>query len=438
MNEPHTTATSPAPAAPGADLPVAATVYRRPVVTVDGHVVGYALSASVGDAHLPSQRTPSAEDRAAAERRLHDAYLALDLPNLVADRLVFLPATPQMLEGFVPTPVAPGRLVLTLPVGFENTPDAVDRALALKALGMQLALDDYTGTTAQEHLLRHVGYVVVRPGVAPLPPLVHHVHRLGVRVLAVDVPDQAAEDLCRAAGVDAVIGSQAERAVLPAPDAAPPSSAGAAPDHAETPRATVLRAGQAQCLAIMHLLHQEDVSFSQVAQVIDTDPVLTLRVLHLVNSGAFALNHAIDTVSQAIVLLGRRELEMLVAALLVDARPDAMDSLWLILARALACEVLADDSTAYTVGMLSGLAEQIGLPAEVVVEKVGVSQVVADAVVHGGGPFGPVLGAVRGHERADVSVVLTSGLDPAEVSEVYMRAVSDALATARTVTRQAA
>src|SRR5690606_19811366 len=163
-----------APAVPAAPATATAcTVHRRPVVTVDGHVIGYALSATLGDGTLPSQRTTeSVDDRAAETRRLHDAYLALDLPNLVADRYVFLPATPQMLEGFVPTPVVPGRLVLTLPVGFEHTVDAVDRVAALKALGMQLAIDDYTGTTAQERLLPHVGYVVVRPGASPLPPLV--------------------------------------------------------------------------------------------------------------------------------------------------------------------------------------------------------------------------------------------------------------------------
>lgn len=418
----------------GARPTVACTVHRRPVVTVDGHVVGYAVTATLDAGGVPRQRATSSPAEPGSADRLHEAYLGLDLPNLVADRYVFLPATPRMLDGFVPVPVAPGRLVLVLPVGYEHTADAVERATALRALGVQLALPEYTGTAAQETLLPQVGYVVVRPGAAPLAPLVHHVHRADVRVLASDVVDRAAEDECRAAGVDAVIGSQSERtrAALPPEGDAPASSASAS---ASEQRAHVLRAGQAQCLAIMHLLHEPDVSFGQVAQVIDTDPVLTLRVLHLVNSGAFALTRAVDTVAQAIVLLGKRELETLVGALLLDARPDATDSLWLILARALTCETLVEDSAAYTVGMLSGLAEQLGIPASVIVEKVGVSADVASAVVDATGPYGDVLAAVRAHERADISAVLTSGLDPREVSDVYMRAVAEALATARTVTR---
>jgi c-di-GMP-related signal transduction protein len=417
---------SPGLQAPAATVPVPCTVHRRPVVTLDGHVVGYSVRVSVEARAVPTPRVAaSPAELAATAERLHAAYLDLDLPNLVADRYVFLPATPQMLEGFVPTAPAPGRMVLTLPTGFEHLPDAGERSAALQGLGMQLALDDYRGEPAQQALLPHVAFVVVRPGAAPLAPLVHHVHRVGVTALAADVMDLAAENECRAAGVDAIGGSQAERSIQTPPGASEQPTGGA----------RVLRAGEAQCLALMHLLHEPEVEFGKVSQVIDTDPVLTLRVLNLVNSGAFALRNQIDTVTQATVLLGARELTTLVSALMVDARPDAMDSLWLILARALTCEALAQDSTAYTIGMMSALAEQLSIPVTVILEKVGVSEVVADAIQLEAGPLGQVLAAVRAHERADTLTVITAGLQPEEVSDVYMQAVSDALATARAVTR---
>lgn len=386
------------------------TVHREPVVTLDGRVVGYAVSVTV---HTAAGPVPP--------DLLHAQYMALDLPNLVADRYVFLPATEAMLDGFLPPPVVPGRLVLDLPPGYENRPDAVERAAALRGLGIQLALVEYRGTPAQEALLPHVGFVVVEPNDPglPLPALVHHLHGQGCRILGLDVTSALVTDECRAAGVDALRGGQAERAR--AADA--PSSS------------RVLRAGELQCLALMHLLTQPEVDFDAVAQVVDTDPVLTLRVLHLVNSGAFALVNEVDTVHQAVVLLGSREVTTLVSALLVDARPDAMDSLWFILARALTCEKLADDPTGYTVGMLSALAEQLGVPVEVILEKVGVSSLVADAIQAEAGELGEVLFAVKSHERNDAAGLLATGLTPAEVSSTYVSCLGDALATARTVTR---
>ena len=193
---------SPAPGPPASPVPLGggATVHRDPVVTLDGRVVGYVVSVTVDDPPLPADL-------------LHRQYMSLDLPNLVADRYAFVPATTQMLDGFVPVPAVPGRLVLQLPLGFEHSPDAAARAAALRGLGMELALLDYRGTGEQEAVLPHVGFVVVDPSIPglPLPALVHHVHNAGARVLAADVHASDVEDACRAAGVDGLYGGYVRR-----------------------------------------------------------------------------------------------------------------------------------------------------------------------------------------------------------------------------------
>lgn len=403
-----------------------AVVHREPVVAFDGRVVGYSIEVRLDAADIPVQRDRTQRWAGAGsdpDAIVHAAYLGLDLPNLVADRYAFIPATPAMLEGYLPEPAVPGRLVLDLPVGFELTDDAVRRAATLRGLGAMLALTDYRGEPEQEALLPHLGFVVVHPmeRTLPLAALVHHVHAAGARVLAAGVESALVEDECRAAGVDALRGGSTMTALRAT--------------RVETaPR--VLRAGELQCLAVMHLLAQPDVDLAAVSQVIDTDPVISLRVLHLVNSGAFALQVPVDTVHQAVVLLGVREVNTLVTALMLDARPDAMDSLWFILARALTCELLADDPAGYTVGMLSALSEQLGVPTEVVLDKVGVSDVLAAAIQDEAGELGATLAAVRAHERRDDAGMLATGMSPAQVSEAYVRCLTDALATARTVTRE--
>lgn len=430
---------APAQGAPGTTV---GTVHRSPVVSLDGRTLGYAVSVEAG---------PGVDVDA--------VYLDLDLANLVADRYAFVPATPAMLDGFVPNPVVPGRLVLDLPIGFAVTQAAPARAQALRALGMALSLVDYRGDLAQRALLPYLAFAVVdsaTPG-GMLSSLVHEAHQHGVRVLARDVTTAARLAACRAAGVDGLRGGYALQlgaevvptvptqrsearppaagvVPVPAPRPAGPGAAGPGTTAAPAPQ-RVLRAGEAQCLTLLNLLTQPEVPVGEVAQVMETDPVLTLRVLHLVNSGAYALSHQVDTVRQAVVLLGPTEVSTLVTTLALDARPDAMDRLWFILARAMACEALADDTAAYTVGMLSALAEQLALPVEVLLEKVGVSAVVADAIAHEAGELGAVLCAVRRHEQCDVDGVLAVGRDPVTVSNVYMRCLRDALGIARTVTR---
>ncbi|MCV2392804.1 HDOD domain-containing protein [Actinotalea sp. M2MS4P-6] len=387
-----------------------ATVHREPVVAVDDRVLGYTVTVTLDDPDL-------ADARARAEV-LHEQYLTLDLPALVADRDVFLPATSAMLDGFVPTPPGGSRLVLDLPFGFERREDAERRATALRSLGVQLDLMGFSATPSQMRLLPLVQYVTVDPVILEqeLNEVVRTAHAAGVQVLASGVTDVAVQARCLVAGCDGLRGSASDRAKAQA-EAQP----------------KVLRPGQLQCLAALHLLHQADVDLSEVAQVIDTDPILTLRVLHLVNSGAFALRNQIDTVHRAVILLGVREVTGLVAALAIDSRAGAMDSLWQILARALSCEALSGDPAAYTVGMLSALVEELGVPADVVLEKVGVSAVVADAVRDQTGELGPVLAAVVAHEDGDLGAVVQAGYRPCDVSDTYLRCLSDALQTAKAV-----
>ena len=366
------------------------TVHRLPVVAMDGRVIGYSVTITGAD--------PESPDAAEA------LYLDLDLAHVVADRYAFLPATRAMLEGYVPTPVVPGRLVLDLPRGYANVHGAVGQAAALCNLGMALSLPGFTGEQHQVDLLQCLAFVVVDALNPLLPRLVHQAHAAGVRLLATGVDTPELRDACHAAGVDGV-------RMLPEQSEVPPQLP---TQRGPLPPARVLRAGEMQCLAIMHLLAQPDVAISDVSQVIETDPVLTLRVLHLVNSGAYALTQQVDTVRQAVVLLGPREVWTLVAALAMDSRPDGMDRLWVILARAMACEALADDSAAYTVGM---------------------PDVVASAIRDEAGPMGLVLRAVKAHEQSDSAGVLRTGMLPGDVSRVYLECLRDALSIARTVTR---
>lgn len=403
-----TTPTTPA-------LDASAAVHRTPVADLDGRVIGYHVV-------VDTERPPGVAVDA--------VYLGLDLANLVADRYAFIPATPAMLDGYLPEPVVPGRLVLTLPPGFAETPGAVGRAGALKGLGMSLALTGFRGEPAEKALLSHMSFVLVDAGPSgpPVAPMVHEAHAHGTRVIAMNVATDAELNLCRGAGVDGLLGG--------------PQGPIGAPSHASVPTqrdgrgGRVLRAGEAQCLTILNLLHQPDVSPVDVAQVIETDPILTLRVLHLVNSGVFALSNQVDTVRQAVVLLGPTEVSTLVTALALEAQHGAMDRLWFILARAMTCEVLADDNAAYTVGMLSALAAQLGVPVDAVLEKVGVSDVVGDAIAYEAGPLGQVLRGVRAHEQSDPDGVIAAGMDPVAVSRAYLACLRDALAIARTVTRE--
>ncbi len=198
------------------------------------------------------------------------------------------------------------------------------------------------------------------------------------------------------------------------------------------PHTVVLRCSAAALGAAAHLLTAAQPPAEPLAHVVESDPMLVLRVLHLANQRV-ARGYAVDTVPEAIEVLGRTALRSLVDELLLDAGPEPVDGLAQALARGLTCEMLTGERVAFTGGVLSGLAERLGVPVEVVLEVSGVSRAVVDAVRAGTGSWGPALRAVIAHEHRDTAALTRSGLPPVDVYDACQHAAAEARATARAI-----
>jgi hypothetical protein len=198
-------------------------------------------------------------------------------------------------------------------------------------------------------------------------------------------------------------------------------------------RTTVLRCSAPVLRAAQHLLEQAAPNPTTLAGVVESDPVFVLRVLHLANLHTQG-GYAADTVLQAIRVLSADALASLVADLLTDAGPSATDGLWQILARGLTCEALAGDRIGFTAGVLTALADRLGVPAEIVLQVAGVSREVLTQVRTGTGTWGPALHAVVAYERHDAAGIGRTGLSPVDVYDTYLRGATEAMFTEQALT----
>jgi EAL and modified HD-GYP domain-containing signal transduction protein len=100
------------------------------------------------------------------------------------------------------------------------------------------------------------------------------------------------------------------------------------------------------------------------------------------------------------------------------------------------CQVLAEresvaGNAAFTVGLLSGVVDLLGIPAEELTRQLSLTHEITDAVVHGRGPLADILRTVRAYQqgaddalpRSDLGVELlaamrwaTRGLRPANAT----------------------
>ncbi len=91
--------------------------------------------------------------------------------------------------------------------------------------------------------------------------------------------------------------------------------------------AKVERLPTLNCIAVrmMELLNNEDVTFAEIEDVIRTDPTLTANILRTVGSAHFALRRRVESVREAIALLGlRRIVDVVTLAAVADVIPERL------------------------------------------------------------------------------------------------------------------
>jgi EAL and modified HD-GYP domain-containing signal transduction protein len=381
-------------------------IFRQAVVEKNRTVRAYALRTSVATADGGWFAEDEVEHLAEAE------YEQLDLAALGGDRPVILRATRQLVSGEKPMPLAMHGLMLEIGAGLAEQPDTRHHAAALRARGVDIVVGDYAGTAEQDELLPMAWAVKVnvRTDLDRLRDLASHVHTVHGKVVAEGVATPSVLRRAFADGADLVQGPLLQRE----PDG-PLRKA---------------KAGELQCLEVISLLSAPDIDLEAVQHMVAADPELSIRVLHVVNSSAFALHHTVDSLRHAVILLGPHRLAALAMASLIDARPAAIGPLWTVLTRALTCRELAGEDAGYTVGLLSAVASQQRIDVESLLAKAGVSPEVALALEVHAGPLGQVLAAVLAHEENDAEQVVATGLDPFDVAHAYLDAVPEALSTA--------
>ncbi|WP_051275027.1 EAL and HDOD domain-containing protein [Cellulomonas sp. URHD0024] len=386
-----------------------ATVHRQPIVRHDRSVYGYAVRGEVPG----SEGAPDADTL--VEGALDAVYATLDPQTIVGTFPLMIRATSGLLVGATPMPQAVGGVALELPLWLASYPDVASRLVALRQQHVGLAIGDYTGDPAQDGILPLVDFVKIDLArSADVAELVRRAHEAGARVIGERA--DTTETIARAIEleIDLLQGPMFERR--------------------QGTSGREFTAGEAQCLNLVRALSTDRPDPELVLQIIGSDPELAMRVLHLVNSSASGLRHPIDSVRQAVVLLGPRQLTTLAMASLINAQPATVGALWSVLARALACFALSGEGAGYTVGLLSAVASQQHVSVDSLVERSGVSDDIAKALRDQTGPYGAVLAAVIAHEENDIPGVAATGLEPWDVAHAYLSAVPEALATATSMT----
>ncbi len=354
-------------------------IAREPILDTDDRVVAYALTFhETADAAWGGGRGDPT-------RSAHRAYRKLGLLQLANGHRVFVPVGRELLIRGGARALPREDLVLCIPASAAADPVLVDAVARLASSGHWIALDDQGQGSVDPDLLPHARYALVDlaaatengdcdPGRA--------IADAGVMLVASAVGDQDARRLAIGAGCALFRGQFL-----------------AAAPEATLPRAC--RGNGATVLALIAELNEPDFDLERAYRLIRTDPALAYRLLRYINSAFFSLPREVESIRQAVMLLGsdhiRRFVSIVALAQLGEDRPEEL--LRTAIVRARLCELLAPrrGPELFTAGLFSVLDALLELPLERALEDLPLASELTEALLRDRGPLAPYLSLARSY-----------------------------------------
>jgi len=205
----------------------------------------------------------------------------------------------------------------------------------------------------------------------------------------------------------------------------------------ETANDTTADPHKAQLMNLLRLV-QGDAETAEIAAAMKQDPLLSFRILRYLNSPALGLTHRIDSLEQALIILGRQRLTRWLAVLLFSVRDPHFGD-WLMvensLTRGRLMEVLGEQSMPgqphdplFLTGIFSSLGSLLRRPLAEILADMLLTDDIRHALLEHSGPYGPLLEVAIASEDFDLprmeKAALAAGVDPASLNHALLAATA--------------
>jgi len=167
----------------------------------------------------------------------------------------------------------------------------------------------------------------------------------------------------------------------------------------------------ANSVALMQLvqeLQKPDTTAARIEELIIKDPMLTYKLLRIINSAAYSLVRKVESLNQAVVMLGMEQVRKWATLIALSANQDKPEELSRsLLARGRMCELLAEamnysnSSGYFMVGMMSEINALLDMDMDALLEQIPLNDEIKAAIGQHQGRMGMVLEAALAYERGE-------------------------------------
>lgn len=364
---------------------------RQPILDVNNNTYGYELLYR----NQPgvNQYTGDNGDISTADV-INNAFFLDNITSVLDGKKAFVNFTGNLIERGVPKMISSDILVVELLESVVATPEIIKRCLELKKLGYILALDDYEFNDSTKSLFELADIVKLdfRSSREAIERTASKCIQLNKIMLAEKVETQLEVEYAKRLGCSYMQGYFFAKPLLMT-------------HKANTPMAKTF-------LHILGLVYSPDPDYEEIAAVISTDVVLTIRLLRLINLMYGNSGNKISTIHQALVMLGFEKLkEWIYLVGLQRLQKDTPDELIrLALFRAKFCESVSKvvpgayihRKEMYLMGLMSivaGTTDEKSINS--VMKELPVTDEIKNGLIGADGLYGDVFRLVVDYEHAD-------------------------------------
>ncbi len=343
-----------------------------------------------------------------------NTFMEIGLENIVGSRPAFINVTGDFFAGRYPLPMSSEQVVFEVLETVKPTPPIMDGMRWLTNQGYKIALDDLVlndETLPMLELATYAKFDVLALERNELERAIPQMRQRGLKLIAEKVETPAHFEMCKELGFDYFQGY-----FLSYPDVV----------HTET-----VASNRAVIISLIAQLQNPKVTVHSLEKLIAQDVVLSYRLLRYINCATFSLRREVDSIAQAILLLGLNAIRNWATLLLLSRvngkKPREVMGLALIRARM--SQLLAhrldtlDPEQAFTTGLFSLLDAIMEMPMDHLLDQMPLTMPVKLALLEHEGELGEMLAAVIHHERGEWELLQHQRLTPEDMNRAYLDAV---------------
>lgn len=337
---------------------------------------------------------------------------------LLGECLLFLDVVPDLLSVDALQALSPKHTVLTLTMGELADPGTLSKIIKLRELGFGIALRDANLTAREKPYFSYITHIEVdfsSEDFALQAKVYSSFKQSGLCMFARKIDNWQQFDACASLGLAAFVGKL----------------------HL-TPRLGGQQKGlnpaQTIILQLMDMVRR-NADLHQLEEVLKRDPALSYKLLRYINSAGFGLGREIQSLRQAVQVLGYTPLYRWLSLLLATASSNGYSPVLMETAiiRGRLAELLGKTSLSkeesenlFIVGMFSLLDRLLGISMEEILARIQLPEMVSKALLSREGIYGPFLALAEACELSTALVdTLAASLkiSPVEVDRAHLSAL---------------